>query len=71
MKPNHVEFSDVPLPLWAALAAVLLTQSIWLFLDARKRESYPWVWGIWGLVQFPLPTIVYLIVVRKVLRKRR
>ncbi|RIX50756.1 sigmaY antisigma factor component [Paenibacillus nanensis] len=50
---------------WALIAAILLTQSTWLFLDARKRDSMPWFWGIWGLIQFPLPTILYWLIVRK------
>lgn len=49
---------------WALLSAILLTQSTWLFLDARKRDSKPWFWGIWGLIQFPLPTIFYWLIVR-------
>ncbi|MCR2803333.1 sigmaY antisigma factor component [Paenibacillus soyae] len=49
---------------WLGLAAILLTQSTWLFLDARKRESMPWFWGIWGLFQFPLPLIFYWLIVR-------
>lgn len=49
---------------WVIVAAILLTQSTWLFLDARKRDSMPWFWGIWGLIQFPLPTIFYWIIVR-------
>lgn len=49
---------------WALLSAIMLTQSTWLFLDARKRDSKPWFWGIWGLIQFPLPTIFYWLIVR-------
>jgi uncharacterized BrkB/YihY/UPF0761 family membrane protein len=56
--------------LWviAIVVPILLTQSIYLFIDARKREHYPWLWGIWGLIQAPMPLIVYLIVVRKIYR---
>lgn len=56
--------------LWMIAIAVpiLLTQSIYLFIDARKREHYPWLWGIWGLIQAPMPLIVYLLVVRKIYR---
>ncbi|PYI51626.1 sigmaY antisigma factor component [Paenibacillus flagellatus] len=54
------------LPAWAfvAIALVLLSQSTFLFLDARKRGSRAWLWGIWGLIHFPLPLVVYWIVVR-------
>lgn len=56
---------------WAAIAFLLLAQSTWLFLDARKRDSMPWFWGIWGLIQCPLPLICYWIIVRKGLLKRK
>lgn len=45
------------------LLPFLLTQSILLFIDAKKRGSYPWFWGIWGLIQLPLPTLFYLLLV--------
>lgn len=48
------------------VVAILLTQGIWLFVDAHKRSRWPWLWGLWGLLQAPIPTIVYLLVVRKV-----
>ena len=53
---------------WLAVAAVLVCQSTWLFVDARKRGKYPWFWGLWGLIHFPLPLLVYWLVV---LRKAR
>ncbi|MGG4035420.1 transcriptional regulator [Paenibacillus cisolokensis] len=46
----------------------MLTQSTWLFIDARKRKRYPWFWGLWGLIQFPLPLLFYWVLVR---RKRK
>ncbi|MBB6447000.1 transcriptional regulator [Bacillus benzoevorans] len=45
------------------LIPVLLTQSILLFIDAKKKGSYPWFWGIWGLIQVPTPTLCYLLFV--------
>ena len=61
------------LPLWA-LGMILLTvvvQGYLLFLDARRHTRFAWLWGIWGLLQFPLPTITYLLFVKKIWRKRR
>ncbi|MDP4549666.1 transcriptional regulator [Alkalihalobacillus macyae] len=57
------------------LILLLLTQSMVLFVDAKKKGSYPWLWGIWGLIQFPMPTIFYLLFVvwpskRRLKRKR-
>ncbi|CAM3913686.1 hypothetical protein COLU111180_14120 [Cohnella lubricantis] len=48
----------------AVVPLLLLCQSTWLFKDARKRARYPWFWGIWGLIQFPLPLIAYWLIVR-------
>lgn len=45
------------------LIPVLLAQSILLFIDAKKKGSYAWFWGIWGLIQFPMPTLFYLLFV--------
>lgn len=57
---------------WFCIVLVLLLQGTFLFLDARKLGSYPWFWGVWGLIQFPIPLITYWIVVRKSLfRKKR
>jgi short subunit fatty acids transporter len=56
---------------WALLAVLLLSQSIWLFRDAQKRNAKPWLWGFWGLLNFPTPLIVYLILIRKVFRSKK
>jgi len=50
-----------PIPWWAVILSViiLITQSFWLFTDARRREKNYWFWGIWGLIQFPLPILFY------------
>jgi hypothetical protein len=56
---------------WIAVGALLLVQSIWLFYDARKRGLRPWFWGLWGLIQAPIPTIVYLLLARKIFRKSK
>jgi len=48
---------------------ILIFQSIWLFLDARKRGYNYWFWGIWGMIQAPWPTIFYFIFARKIFRK--
>ena len=45
MSDKEVELLFLLLPV---LIPVLLTQSILLFIDAKKKGSYPWLWGIWG-----------------------
>jgi hypothetical protein len=44
---------------------ILLVQSLWLFLDARKRGHNHWFWGILGLIQAPWPTVFYMLFARK------
>lgn len=62
-------FLYVPWATALLVVAILLTQGIWLFVDARHHTRWPWLWGLWGLVQCPGPAIVYLLVVRKVWRR--
>lgn len=49
------------LPWWAWLLIVLLlgSQGTVLFLDSRRRGANPWVWGLLGLIQFPIPSLLY------------
>ena len=70
MSGLQTEMPPLPWYGWAGLAALVLAQGIWLFVDARKRGSFPWFWGVWGLISFPLPSLLYLIFVRKVFRSR-
>ncbi|MDP4163203.1 MAG: sigma-Y antisigma factor component [Bacillota bacterium] len=53
------------------LAVILLAQSIFLFLNARKHNHNYWLWGIIGLFQAPIPILLYLIFVRKILQKNK
>ncbi|KRG16518.1 Negative regulatory protein yxlD [Virgibacillus soli] len=52
------------------VSPILLTQSILLFIDAKKKGSYAWVWGILGLLQFPCPTIFYYFFVIRPSRRK-
>ena len=54
-----------------SIVPILLIQSTWLFIDAKKRGGYAWFWGIWGLIQAPMPTIFYLIFVIWLPKKRQ
>lgn len=58
------ELKVLPIWFWILLIIVLMAQSTWLFIDARKRESMPWLWGVWGLIQVPMPIIFYFLFVR-------
>lgn len=52
-------------------APFMLTQSLLLFRDAQKKGVYPWLWGLWGLIQLPMPTIFYYFFVVRPYRKRQ
>ncbi len=59
-------------PVWASvillslLALIMFSQALWLFRNAQKRGIFPWLWGFWGLLQFPTPLVFYyFFVVRK------
>lgn len=51
------------------VATILLSQSIFLFWHARKNGHNYWLWGIVGLIQAPVPTIIYFIFVRRFWKK--
>lgn len=64
--PSSNELSVIPLPLWILLAAILLTQGIWIYKDAEKRGENKWLWGLFGLLNVPTNLLVYLFITRKV-----
>ncbi|MCJ8009259.1 transcriptional regulator [Lederbergia wuyishanensis] len=58
---------------WIAIllaVPILLAQSTLLFIDAKKKGAFAWLWGIWGLIQFPGPTIFYYFIVIRPYRKK-
>ncbi|RBP92362.1 hypothetical protein DFO70_107297 [Cytobacillus firmus] len=61
---------EISLPLLIAVGIILIAQSTFLFLDARKNGHNYWLWGIIGLIQAPMPTLFYLIFVRKIWQKK-
>ncbi len=53
-------------------APFLILQGAWIFYDARKRgEKYYWLWGLFGLLNVPESLIIYLIVTRIILNKKK
>ncbi|WNS76734.1 sigma-Y antisigma factor component [Bacillus sp. DTU_2020_1000418_1_SI_GHA_SEK_038] len=62
---------EVSLPLLIVVAVILISQSTFLFTNARKHGHNYWLWGILGLIQAPVPTLVYLLFVRKLWRKKK
>ncbi len=68
------DLDKIPLPLLILVLVLLISQSVFLFQDARRRNLHPWFWGIYGIIQAPMPTILYFIIERKIfknIRKKR
>ncbi|KYG27593.1 hypothetical protein [Alkalihalobacillus trypoxylicola] len=64
MNTSFDELTPVELYVFIPLLIIaLLIQSVCLFIDAKKKNKYPWFWGIWGLTQLPMPTVFYLLFV--------
>jgi len=61
-------------PIWAiiTLLMIVLSQSIILFLHARHHNhKFYWLWGLFGIIQVPFPTILYILFVVKPWHKKR
>lgn len=64
--------NNEPTPLLLTIVAIiLLSQSLFLFFNAKKYQHNYWLWGILGLIQAPMPTIVYLVFIRKIWQRNR
>jgi hypothetical protein len=51
---------------------LLLIQAIWIFQDAKRRgEKYYWLWGLFGLIHVPQSVLIYLIVTRIIMNKKK
>lgn len=62
--------SEMPLWVWIVLPAILLAQASWIFCDASKRGENKWLWGLFGLIQFPSSLILYLIITRIIFKHK-
>ncbi|OLO40655.1 sigmaY antisigma factor component [Alkalihalophilus pseudofirmus] len=65
------ELKDLTIYHWLMIATILIIQSTWLFIDAKRRGHRRWFWGIWGLIHAPIPLIVYLLWSRLLVQKLR
>lgn len=69
MKMRLIEGVNFGLQL-SFVALILLIQGTTLFVLAKKRGKKAWLWGLLGIIQFPMPAIFYyFIVVRADKRK--
>ncbi|MEQ2529616.1 sigma-Y antisigma factor component [Bacillaceae bacterium CLA-AA-H227] len=60
---------QISLPLVFMIGVILISQSIFLFINARKYGHNYWFWGTIGLIQAPMPTLFYLLFARKIWKK--
>lgn len=61
---------EISLPLLIVVGVILICQSTFLFIDARKHGHNYWLWGIVGLIQAPMPTLFYLLFARKLWKRK-
>ncbi|MFZ7133251.1 MAG: hypothetical protein ACOWWR_12935 [Eubacteriales bacterium] len=64
------EMTSIPVCAWILIIFLLLAQGVWIFKDAQKKGIFPWLWGIWGLLNFPTPLVLYYFVVIRRIKKR-
>lgn len=58
--------SKQPIIVWVLAGTLLVAQATWIFRDALRRgESYPWLWGLFGLANVPSSLIIYFLVTRR------
>jgi len=61
-----VEWTKENIIILVLVFIILITQSITLFTNAKKRNRSAWLWGLLGMIQFPWPSVFfYFLVVRK------
>lgn len=61
--------ADLPPWAWPLIALILLGQAAWIYRDAQARGEKKFLWGLFGLLNFPSSVLVYLIVTRALARK--
>jgi hypothetical protein len=62
MPSDHAVY--FPVWAWIPLFALLFSQALWIYLDAAKRGERKFLWGFFGLLNFPSSLFAYLIATR-------
>jgi hypothetical protein len=48
-----------------------MAQALYIFFDAKsKGEKYYFLWGLFGLLNFPSSLIIYLLITRVILKDK-
>ncbi|AZT90042.1 hypothetical protein ELD05_04905 [Caldicellulosiruptor changbaiensis] len=67
------QFSDekISMGLLIILFFLLMAQAVYIFFDAKNRgEKYYFLWGLFGLLNFPSSLIIYLLITRVILKDK-
>ncbi|GGC99219.1 hypothetical protein GCM10011389_03080 [Pontibacillus salipaludis] len=68
---TQVEPHEVPILVWCLIALLLVSQSTFLFVQAKKIGKAPWFWALIGLVQVPMPTVAFFVMKKLLWEKRK
>ncbi|HLV09055.1 MAG TPA: zinc ribbon domain-containing protein, partial [Halanaerobiales bacterium] len=64
-KEGVITMDDRFYSLLPLLFLIVFVQGLWIFFDARRREErWYWLWGLFGLLNFPSSLIIYLLITR-------
>ncbi|WPX07850.1 hypothetical protein [Anaerocellum danielii] len=67
------QFSEEKIPpvFFIILFILLMLQAVYIFFDAKNRgEKYYFLWGLFGLLNFPSSLIIYLLITRVILKDK-
>lgn len=69
---NHYLTQKQLIILLLSIIPLLILQALWIFKDGKKRgEKYYWLWGLFGLINLPESLLVYLIVTRIIMKRKK
>ncbi|MCD5322948.1 MULTISPECIES: sigma-Y antisigma factor component [Pontibacillus] len=68
---TQVEPTEVPVFMWCLIVLLLVSQSTFLFIQAKKIHKTPWFWAIVGLIQVPMPTVAFYLMKKLIWEKKR
>ncbi|MYL32791.1 sigma-Y antisigma factor component [Pontibacillus yanchengensis] len=58
---TYISADELPIWGWVLVGIILLTQSSFLFIQAKKKGKNQWLWGLIGIIQVPVPLIIFLL----------
>jgi len=68
---QQFSYEKIPLGLLIILFTLLMAQAVYIFFDAKNNgEKYYFLWGLFGLLNFPSSLIIYLLITRVILKDK-